>query len=129
MSNINDSDEKIKNIFIIIFFVITLTLFWCFLDRHSKESEAEGLRVNQQDAVMAMKAECARSCKLYGITQEQLIGPELEHNYTRRWILDYIFSFHSESPAVTLKVHLYQNGANPGEPDSQEKINFEWRKL
>lgn len=79
----------------------------------------EGNRVNtiskyQAIATTAMQAECATQCSVYGITQSQLIGPQLEQNccYGINSDPDYIFTWQSNHPKVILKEHVDASGAN-----------------
>lgn len=79
----------------------------------------EGNRINtisefQAIATTAMKNECTTSCAAYGITQAQLVGPQLEQDccygiFNRP---DYIFMWQSDDPKVILKERVDTSGAN-----------------
>ncbi len=63
-------------------------------------------------ATTAMQNDCAQSCALYGVTESSLIGPHLEradmsepHSGKR----NFVFSWHSINPKVTLTEHVYNN--------------------
>jgi hypothetical protein len=61
-------------------------------------------------AITAMENDCAQSCALYGTSLDRLIGPHLEHadmmepHSGKR---DYVFSWNSVQPKVTLMEHVY----------------------
>jgi len=63
----------------------------------------------QAIATTAMQNDCTTNCSVYGITQDQLIGPQLEQEccYGRP---DYIFTWQSNDPKVILKEHVTTSG-------------------
>lgn len=68
----------------------------------------------QAIATTAMQNECTAHCSDYGITQNQLIGPQLEQDccYGRDSYPDYIFTWQSNDPKVILKEHLDTSSIN-----------------
>lgn len=61
-------------------------------------------------AITAMENDCAQSCALYGIEQNNLVGPHLEHvglSEPHSGKRDYLFSWYSTKPKVTLSEHVY----------------------
>lgn len=68
----------------------------------------------QTIATTAMQNECTINCAAYGITQNQLVGPQLEQDccYGRESYPDYIFTWQSNDPKVILKEHLDTSGTN-----------------
>jgi hypothetical protein len=61
-------------------------------------------------AVAAMKNDCAQSCALYGVTEDGLLGPNLEYvdrSEPHSGIRDYVYSWHSVRPNVKLTEHVY----------------------
>ncbi len=68
----------------------------------------------QAIATTAMLNECTTHCSTYGITQNQLIGPQLEQDccYGRDRHPDYIFTWQSDNPKVILKEHIDTTGTN-----------------
>lgn len=68
----------------------------------------------QAIATTAMQNECTTHCSVYGITENNLIGPQLEQDccYGGYSHPDYIFTWQSNNPKVILKEHLDTSGTN-----------------
>ncbi len=109
------SDLTNKNKFL---FISTLLVIITLLMYFSNKSYDEFYR---QLAIKSMQKECAQKCASYGVSLGDLVGPTLEYAWHNRFQSDYIFSWHSKNPAVTVKVHEYHNSSS--EP---ETIVFEW---
>ncbi|GAC1377580.1 MAG: hypothetical protein NVSMB40_17520 [Aquirhabdus sp.] len=84
---------------------------------------ASSRKYHETKAIQIMQEECARNCATYGVTQTNLIGPTLESEWSTRGGGEYLYSWHSTDPNVTLKVDMkWQSG-------SEEQITPQWSNI
>ena len=92
-------------------FVLILLLapaVFAFFYYSDKVDETNKITQYQAMALTAMQIECTRNCAVYGVTEDSLVGPVLEYHSTgRHSYIEYLFSWHSVQPNVTLKEHIH----------------------
>jgi len=84
------------------------------LYQYFESSRRDTISKYQEMATTAMQNECTAHCSVYGITQNQLIGPQLEQDccYGLNSYPNYIFIWQSDNPKVILKEHIDTSGTN-----------------
>lgn len=111
------SDVKNKSKFLLIY--VTIPIFIIILALYFSGNNYN--EFYRQMAVKGLQEECAKKCTSYGISQGDLVGPKVEYEWHNRFQANYIFSWHSDNPAVTVKVHEYHNTSS-----APETVEFEW---
>jgi hypothetical protein len=108
---IKKSPPSFMSTLFIVFFSMTLIFS---LYKYFEWNRLDTISKFQSIATTAMQNECTANCSVYGITQNQLIGPQLEQDccYGRYHHPDYIFMWQSNNPKVILKEHLDTSGTN-----------------
>jgi heme/copper-type cytochrome/quinol oxidase subunit 2 len=107
-------DVNNKRKFLIIYMIIPIIVI-IFVLYFSSRSYDEFYRQ------MATQEQCAKKCASYGITPNDLVGPKMEYSQHTKFTSNYIFSWQSGNPAVSLKVHEYHKSST-----DPETIEFEW---
>lgn len=97
---------------IFLFCICVLVLSW----RYSEDDD----QIVEAEAIKDMQQECAKNCSAYGITQNDLIGPTLEHWKSNRAAFDYLYSWHSTNSSVVFKVHIFYY------PGIKVQTQYEW---
>lgn len=96
----------------VIFVILGIPLFFIYMNHLSNSTEKQYLKDSQQAVTSIMKAECAKNCAAYGLTESQLIGPELKKHWSNstrvsNGAADIVFLWHSNPPKTTLQIEEY----------------------
>lgn len=111
------NDVKNKSKFLLIY--VTIPIFIIILALYFNCNSYD--EFYRQMAIKALQKECAKKCTSYGVSQGDLVGPKMEYEGHNKFQSNYIFSWHSDNPVVTVKVHEYHNTSS-----ATETIEFEW---
>lgn len=84
------------------------------LYKYSEWNQIKTISKFQKIATTAMQNDCSTHCSIYGITQKELIGPQLEKDCCngKGSNPDYIFTWQSDNPKVILKEHVNTFGTH-----------------
>lgn len=107
----NPSFKKTRSIGQIIGGLVLIIGFIFLLIKSIQVNIANHIPEFQSMATPAMQKECEKNCSAYGVTLSSLIGPTTEESYCctgKSGHINFLFSWHSNKPDVTLKVRIHK---------------------
>lgn len=103
--------DKPKNKYVALFWCVCAAAGLYFLIHGADQlDKINQLNHAQKQVVQAMELDCLDKCALYGIAENDLIGPQIVYANTfepHSGKQDYLFSWHSKKPAVQVTGRLY----------------------
>jgi hypothetical protein len=105
----NPSSKEPPSVGKVIVWLVFIIGFIFLIIKSAQVNIANHIPEFRDMAIPAMQQECAKNCAVYGVTQSSLIGPKTEKSYCctdKSGYTDFLFSWHSNAPDVTLKVKI-----------------------